>query len=453
MKTLFIFRRDFRLVDNTALNECCKLDGTIYPIFIFTPEQIKDNKYKSDNAIQFMIDSLKYLDKKINITFFFGNYLDVLQSIIKKYEINNIFTNTDYTKYSIEREDNIKKFCNKNNINFQYFHDICLIEPGTVLTSTGTPFKKFTPFYKKYLSLDIPDINKYKVDKTKFDKLKTSYKTDLNKISDYYQKNDTINIIGGRKKAKKIIKNIQLFKNYQNTRNIINLETTNLSGYLKFGCISIREVYHRFKKEFGKNNDIIKQLIWRDFYYHLGYNYSDRFGKSLKDNYDNIKWIKNNDYLKAWQEGKTGYPIVDACMTQLNTTGYMHNRGRLITASFLVKNLNIDWKEGEKYFANKLLDYDVLVNNGNWQWVSGSGADSMPYFRIFNPWLQSKKFDKDAEYIKLWLPNLEDIESGHLHQWDKYYDSYSLDEIEYYEPIINYKESRDNTLELYKKYL
>ena len=205
------------------------------------------------------------------------------------------------------------------------------------------------------------------------------------------------------------------------------------------------------KKELGKKDPLIRQLIWRDFYYHLGNGFIDRFGKSLKPQYDSIKWNVNSGQLQKWKDGNTGYPIVDACMKQINTTGYMHNRGRLIVASFLVKNLQINWEAGEKYFAQTLLDYDVLVNNGNWQWVSGSGADSMPYFRIFNPWTQSEKFDKECEYIKYWLPNLKDVENKHLHQWEKFYTEYDLKEIDYVKPMIDYKESREKTLKMYKK--
>ena len=198
---------------------------------------------------------------------------------------------------------------------------------------------------------------------------------------------------------------------------------------------------------------LIRQLIWRDFYYHLGYGFIDRFGKSLKPNYDNIKWNNNPTLFKKWCDGETGFPIVDACMKEINTSGYMHNRGRLIVSSFLIKNLQISWEKGEKYFAQNLVDYDVLVNNGNWQWASGSGADSQPYFRIFSPISQSTKHDKDCKYIKKWLPNLKNIENKHLHDWEKYNHLHNLKKINYVKPIINYSKSRDITMSMYKKAL
>jgi deoxyribodipyrimidine photo-lyase len=284
-----------------------------------------------------------------------------------------------------------------------------------------------------------------------YKKFKTKYA--IKNIDTFYEYNDNIHVNGGRKEALKILKNIREFKNYENTRNTLSLETTNLSAYLKFGCLSIREVYYKLLKTFNKNHPLIRQLIWRDFYYHLGYGFIDRFGDSLKPQYDKIKWENNRTQFNSWKEGRTGYPVIDACMTQLNETGYMHNRGRLLTSSFLIKNLGIDWRWGEKYFAQSLVDYDVLVNNGNWQWGSGSGADSQPYFRTFNPWLQSERYDKDCEYIKYWLPNLESVDNKHLHNWEKFHNNYNLKDIEYVKPMIDYKKNKDNVMNIYRKAL
>jgi deoxyribodipyrimidine photo-lyase len=443
--SIFIFRRDFRIKDNTALNEAIKNNDIIYPIFIFTPEQIKYNKYKSDNSVQFMIESLLELKRLINLTFCYGDIEDVLNDIIKNNKINSIYTNTDYTPYSVKREKRIELLCKKNNIKFNYYHDITLFEPNTILNSSNNIYQKYTPFYRA-CNRKVRKPITVNLHKTKY--VKTKYAIDK-QIYKFYKHNDIIHIHGGRTNALKIVKNIRKHNNYNKTRNTLNIMTTNLSAYIKFGCISIREAYYYLIK----NKTLIRQLIWREFYYHLGYGFIDRFGHSLKPKYDRIKWLNNSSLFNKWKNGETGFPIVDACMTQLNKTGYMHNRGRLIVASFLIKNLMIDWKYGEKYFAQKLVDYDVLVNQGNWQWVSGSGADSQPYFRVFNPSLQSEHYDKNAEYIKKWLPQLNNIEPKHLHNWENYYNEYNLKDIKYFKPIINYNESKTKALSIYKKYL
>lgn len=438
--SIFIFRRDFRIKDNTAWNKMVKENVSIYPIFIFTPEQIDNNSYKSNNAVQFMIESLLELKKTINLTLCYGDIEDVLKDIINKNTITSIYTNTDYTPYSIKREKLLTKICKLYNIKFNYYHDITLFEPKTILNKTGSVYQKFTPFYIECMKQknNIRSIYSVNIITTKHVSISTKYKADK-KLDTFYTYNDKINIHGGRINALKTLSSVP--NHYEKTRNFLHINTTNLSAYLKFGCISIREAYHKLNK-YGM---LIRQLIWREFYYHIGHGYIERFGKSLKGGkYDMIKWENNMTLFKKWKKGLTGFPIVDACMTQLNTTGYMHNRGRLIVASFLVKNLRIDWKYGEKYFATKLIDYDVYVNQGNWQWVAGTGADSMPYFRIFNPSLQSAKYDKEAIYIKKWLPQLKDIIPKHLHDWEKYHTNI------YIKPIINYNDSKKKTLAMYR---
>jgi deoxyribodipyrimidine photo-lyase len=447
--SIFIFRRDFRIKDNTAWNNMLKnSNNNIYPIFIFTPEQIKNNKYKSNNSVQFMIESLLELSNEIKITFCYGDIENVLIDIIKNNKINSIYTNTDYTPYSVKREKLIENIAKKYDLKFIYSHDITLYTPGSIKNSSGLFYQKFTPFYRSCVKekVNIPEFKH--INKSNIKYANTKYEIDEHKMKSFYINNDLIHVHGGRINALHILKHISDFNKYNKTRNILNIETTNLSAYLKFGCISIREAYHKFLHL--RNKTLIRQLIWREFYYHLGYGFIHRFGKSLKPNYDNIKWINNNSHYKKWCEGKTGYPIIDACMTQLNKTGYMHNRGRLLVSSFLIKNLMIDWRYGEKYFAQKLVDYDVLVNQGNWQWTSGSGADSQPYFRVFSPILQSKKYDKDCLYIKKWLPQLKEVDCKHLHDWEKYHTNY---ENIYYKPLINYSESKNKALTLYRKYL
>ena len=298
---------------------------------------------------------------------------------------------------------------------------------------------------------------KIKVDipiRANLSKLKVKYVTISHSVtlddikSKYFTSNKNTLIMGGRTNAIKQLKDTKnTQKSYDQMRNILNHNTSLLSAYIKFGCISIREVYHFFKETFGLSSEIMRQLIWRDFYAHVLFAYPTVLDK----NSNKIQWMKNKSYFDKWCSGNTGYPIVDACMRQLNTTGWMHNRGRLITSCFLVKTLLLDWREGEKYYANKLIDYDVASNNGNWQWISGTGVDTMPYFRTFNPWTQSKNYDTNAEYIKKWIPELNDVEPKDIHTWNLTYNKYKT--IQYPKPIVDFSEQRIKSLELYRKYL
>ncbi len=457
--SIFIFRRDFRIKDNTALNNSLNYalnnSTKIYPIFIFNPEQIdsKVNSYKSNNSVQFMIESLLELSKDIKITFCYGHIENVLNDIIKHNKIDSIYANTDYTPYSVKREKLIEKICKKHDIKHNYYHDITLFEPNTIKTSSNSIYQKFTPFYRYALHEKVREPTSKILHSNIISTPHTKYSISKDKLKKFYKENKDIHVHGGRNNALKILHNMNHFNKYEKMRNVMHINTTNLSAYLKFGCVSIREAFHTMVSKFGKKHPLVRQLIWREFYYHLGYGFIDRFGKSLKPRYDRIKWVNSSSLFKKWKEGKTGFPIVDACMNQINKTGFMHNRGRLIASSFLIKNLMIDWRYGEKYFARNLVDYDVLVNQGNWQWSSGSGADSQPFFRVFNPSRQSERYDSDAIYIKKWLPQLKDIEPKHLHDWETYHEEYNLKEINYWKPIVSYADSKKKGISLYKKYL
>lgn len=459
--SLFIFRRDFRTSDNIGLATCVKNSTTVYPIFIFTKEQIGDeNRYKSNNCVQFMLESLKELEKSIPLTFFFlksaTDTPKLITDLHKKLKITHIYTNTDYTQYAIKRETTLINICKKLSIEFKTHHDICLLPPGTVLNGGGEYYQKFTPFATMHFKNHKKIIRApSKLSMKSFKNITSSsgiygYTTLDTILKKYYVENDNILVRGGRTTALKQLSAIKNFKTYEKIRNDLSQHTTNMSAFIKFGCISIREVFDEICKKLGSKHTLVKQLIWRDFYYHLGYGFGDRFGKSLKPKYDNIKWKWNRRDFDKWCAGETGYPIVDAGIRELLTTGFMHNRCRMIVASFLIKNLGIDWRHGERFFATHLVDYDVLVNNGNWQWVSGSGADSQPYFRVFNPWMQSSKYDSDASYIKKWIPTLRDIPPKHLHEWNKYHTEYDLKKINYFKPMINYTETKTEVLKMYK---
>jgi deoxyribodipyrimidine photo-lyase len=460
-KSVFIFRRDYRLNDNTGLIQCFQESSKVLPIFIFTPEQIEKNDYFSSNGFQFLLESLQEVDNELKekykskIHYFYGENTKVLSKLLKEYHYNSIYFNMDYTPYALERDKEIEEFCTSNNIECHQIEDYLLNKIGTYLKSDQTAFQKYTPFKNNAKKIPVMKPNPFSYDSTKtktiFDKIKTSFDFDINQLSKYYQINPNLLIHGGRENALFILKNIKNFLHYPEERNDLPKPTTHLSAYIKFGCVSIREVYHTILKEFGINHGLIDQLYWREFYYYLAY-YFPRVlhGKSLKEKYDEIKWGNDKKVFKAWTEGKTGFPAVDAGMRELNETGFMHNRARLITSGILIKILNCDWRWGEKYFAQQLIDYDPTVNNGNWQWSSGSGADSQPYFRIMSPWKQAIDNDPECNYIKKWIPELRDVPNKDILNWDKVYSKY-IGKNTYLKPIVDYEKMRKEISKIYKK--
>ena len=490
MYSLFIFRRDLRLIDNTGLLYALKNYKNVIPIFIYTPEQIGDkNKYRSENAILFMNECLEELlqeCKKYNsyLYRFYGTNIDVLKKIIKNIEIENIVTNMDYTPYAIKRDKEISKLCKDNNINFHHIEDYLLAPIGTFCKANSgdvkEPYRVFTPF-KNYLYSNDKYINEPNKKKSLFKNLVESkgkyhkilmdmvIKKSIGNYIDYTDKDKdkdkdkdtsvaTKTIIkGGRKNAlKKIsVSNINKHKNYNIDRQFMKNDTTQLSAYIKFGCISVREVFYRFKEVLGYKNDLLSQLVWREFYFYIGYYFPHVLkGHNYNRNMDHInkKWVKSKLELNAWRDGHTGYPIVDAGMRELNATGYMHNRSRLITANFLNRILGQDWRRGEEYFAKTLRDYDPLVNNGNWQWISSTGVDTKPSSqRVFNPWSQSERYDPDCVYIKKWIPELKNVENNHIHNWELHFDKEEYKNINYTSPIVDYKKARERSLKMYKK--
>jgi deoxyribodipyrimidine photo-lyase len=399
---IFIFRRDFRIHDNLALNSLIKDCGNkgIYPIFIFNPAQIypNNNPYFSNNCVQFMIESLDDLDKNIHVNYYEGVDIEILTKLSNKYKVKSIAYNKDYSPFAIKRDSIIDEWANNNGIRIITEEDYTLYNMGTIQNNQNKPYQVFTPFYKKSLSIKVNDVHKLAV--KSIDVIKHIKKFDKHK---YYTANDELAVRGGRDKALIRLKNVMT--DYAKFRDYPGLDkTTKLSAYIKFGCVSIREVYHNYNDA----KELQRELIWREFYANILFYFPYVLGNSFKEKYDTIKWTNNKEWFKKWCEGKTGYEMVDAGMNQLNKTGWMHNRLRMITAMFLTKDLLIDWRWGEKYFASKLVDYDPASNNGGWQWSASTGTDSQPYFRIFNPELQLKRYDKDYEYIRRWIPNYED---------------------------------------------
>ncbi len=451
-KSLFLFHRDLRLQDNAGLLQALDQSNGVIPLFIFDPKQL-DQPYASTNAIQFMIESLKDLDealrrKESKLFVAHGDTLTQLKKILKSNAVDAVFSNKDYTPFAKQRDTNIAALCKSLDIDFNTYNDALLNPPGSVLKQDGEPYTVYTPFMKKsrQMSVDKPRRNTY----TSYAKRAKETQSLSSVIKDILkQKNNTIAEHGGRQQALKILRTLHEFKMYKQDRDIpAKAGTTMLSAHNKFGTVSIREVYWAVRQSLGSQHQLINELYWRDFFTHIGYHFPHVFSGSFHKKYDTLSWSRSEKRFDAWCTGQTGFPIVDAGMRELNKTGYMHNRVRMIVASFLTKDLHIDWRKGERYFAKQLVDYDPCVNNGNWQWAASTGCDAQPYFRIFNPWLQQKKFDTDCEYIKQWIPELQSVPNSTIHQWEKKHSEVDAD---YPAPIVNHAEERTNALSMYKK--
>lgn len=449
---LFIFRRDFRLIDNTnltkAINYCIDHNCLLLPIFIFTKTQLINNKYFSQKCFDFMIESLEELKNDLdNLYFFYGDEIIIIKKLMKVADICNIFFNIDLTKYAQERDKKIYDIL-ENNVKLnekEISRDYTLLPIHTVVNKAGDPFSKFTPFYeecKRVLKKQIKE-KQIKEKQTKLSKKLKFYRKPINfaisldfikKKFNYMEKS---NIIGGRSHALNIIKNIKNYKNYDVTHNILSIKTTELSPHLKFGNISVRETFYAIVKSFDINHELIRQLIWREFFYNVGYSSINKKEKIRKRK---EKWMKNKNELHKLFTGQTGFPIIDASTRQLLETGHMHNRGRLLFASFLTKLMRTDWRIGELFFAVNLVDYDPIINNQNWQWIAGTGVDARQAYIVFNPWFQSKKYDKNAEFIKRWIPELIDVPASDIHKWYLTCKRYSK---KYPSPMLNYQQRKE----------
>lgn len=452
-EVIFIFRRDLRLQDNTALYAALKESDIVYPIFIFDPAQVSNvNQYKSNNLVQYMVETLIELKKSLNgkLVFLHGNPIKVVEKLIKaKSNVGGVYFNCDYTPYAIKRDSEIKKICEKYNIVFKPYHDSMLNPPGIVMNGQGKPYRVFTAYYNVAHKNVVADPVGMRIVSKKVKAIGGSGIGDMieKKPARFYgnKVNKTISIHGGRKVVDKMLKRVgAIAQVYSKTRDDPYMETSRLSAPLRFGVLSIRELYHIVKRY----SEFVKQLYWRDYYYTICFFFPEVIGEAFNPKFDDIKWKANKNHLAAWKEGRTGFPIVDAGMRQLNQTGYLHNRVRMIVASFLIKDLHIDWREGEQYFAQVLTDYDIAINNGNWQWVAGTGASNMPFFRIFNPWEQARKHDPDALYIKQWIPELRSLPAAFIHSWYTKYEKYK--DINYPPPIVNHDEQKRISLKIYE---
>ncbi len=434
--SIFWFRRDLRLDDNAGLYHALRSDFEVLPLFIYDTEILEQLEDKDDARLTMIyryLDKIKdeLEDKKIgsSMSVKIGKPVQILEELIKElkdnYTIKEVYTNHDYEPYAKIRDENIKEFLEAKDIKFKTFKDQVIFEKDEVLKDDGTPYVVYTPYSRKWKAALKPYYLKPYPTQNYFDnflKTKSLHFPTLKEVG--FTENENPHIPSDNFPK-------DIIKKYEETRDFPAIEgTSRMSPHLRFGTISIRKLATMAKET---NEKYFNELIWREFYMTILYHYPYVIDKAFRSKYDKIPWRNNEEEFEQWCEGKTGYPMVDAGMRQLNETGYMHNRVRMVVASFLTKHLLIDWRWGEAYFARKLLDYELSSNNGGWQWAAGSGVDAAPYFRIFNPESQLKKFDKNQKYIRTWI---------------KEYDTKN-----YPKPIVEHKAARERALEVYKSAL
>ncbi len=426
---IFWFRRDLRIDDNKGLYNALNSGLKVLPIFIFDKSILDDLEDRSDARIIYIYNQLTLLNKKLlkyhsNISILYGDPLSVFKSLHKKYNIKAVYVNEDYEPYAISRDKQIKNFLNHNGIEFNQYKDHVIFHKSDILNNNDEPYKVFSAYKKRWFQkFDISELSHFPSEEI----LHNLYK---NQNSQILQLRD----IGFYSKDVQFPKNIldpSVIMKYTRNRDYPYIDgTSKLGVHLRHGSLSIRKAL-KFGLEYS--GTWVNELIWREFYSMILYHFPAVITKSFKIKYDNIPWLNNKEDFEKWCNGQTGYPIVDAGMRQLNATGFMHNRARMITASFLTKHLLIDWRWGETYFAKKLLDYELASNNGGWQWSAGTGTDSQPYFRIFNPYNQTRTFDSKNLYIQKWLPE--------------------YDHNNYPKPIIDHTFARQRAINTYKNAL
>ena len=424
------FRRDLRLHDNAALYHALKDGLPVVPIFIFDKAILDKLEDKNDRRVEFihhaitdMQQQLQAMDSSMDV--YYGFPSDVFRKLAEKYSASKVFTNHDYEPYAQERDAAIQQQLNNEGVSFHTYKDQVIFEKDEVLKDDGKPYTVFTPYSRKWKAkLNDFYLKSYPVEEytNNFFKQAPAAIPSLNEMGF-----EAVGLPFPSAETRK-----EIIKKYKEQRDFPSTDgTSRLSVHLRFGTISIRELAREAQ---GLSEGFLNELIWRDFYHMILWHFPQvGEGKAFKKDYDFIEWRHSENDFQKWCDGQTGYPIVDAGMRELNATGFMHNRVRMIVASFLTKHLLLDWRWGETYFAKKLLDFDLAANNGGWQWAAGSGCDAAPYFRIFNPYLQTQKFDPKLEYVRKWVPEFEGFD--------------------YVKPIIQHELARKRCLEVYSKAL
>jgi deoxyribodipyrimidine photo-lyase len=424
---IFWFRRDLRIDDNAGLYRALKSGNPVLPIFIFDKEILDKLEDKDDARVTFIYNAIEDINNELkkhgsSLLVIYDKPEQAWAKLLKDYKIATVYTNHDYEPYAKKRDEEVAEFLKKQDIEFKTFKDQVIFEKDEVLKNDGTPYTVYTPYQRKwYEALKPFYLKAYPTKKY----LKKLFKTDSFKLPSLKEigfEKSTIDFPS--QKYEDVIKDYADKRDFPGTKG-----TSHIGLHLRFGTVSIRELV---STAYGYNEKTwLNELIWREFYMMILDHFPHTVDHAFRPDYDKIKWINDEEQFKAWCEGKTGFPLVDAGMRELNATGYMHNRVRMVVASFLAKDLLIDWRWGEHYFARKLLDYEMASNVGGWQWAAGSGTDAAPYFRIFNPDSQLKKFDPKFEYIKKWVPEYADFSK-------------------YPEPIVDHAFARERCLKAFK---
>lgn len=420
---VFWFRRDLRLHDNIGLYNALKSNLPVLPIFIFD-EEILEFLPKNDARVNFIYNCLAKIDQQLkeynsSLLVIKGKPFKVWEALFKDYQINAIYTNKDYEPYALERDRNIYKLAKENDVDFIRFKDQVIFEENEITKADGKPYTVYTPYKNKWLAafknIELEILN-----------------GNLNQFIKHHKEMPSLQEIGFKTSTIQVSEfNPTKIQDYGDYRDFPAMShTTYIGPHLRFGTLSIRQVI----LDLPEQSDVyLSELVWREFFMQILFHFPKVTSHNFKAKYDVIPWRNNEEEFEKWCNGQTGYPIVDAGMRELNTTGHMHNRVRMITAGFLCKHLLIDWKWGEAYFAEKLLDYDLSANNGNWQWAAGTGCDAAPYFRVFNPTTQIQRFDKQLNYIRKWVPE--------------------IDELTYPQPMVEHKFARERAINTYREAL
>jgi len=424
--SVFLFHRDLRLEDNTGLMAALRQSDAVIPCFVADPRQVEPHPYRSPNALQFMAESLLELSAALQrrggrLFCTAGDPAVVLQKLCAVLPVSAIFANRDYTPFARERDDAIAAACARAGVPFRISGDALLVEPEEMHKDDGKPYTVFTPFFRKLEGMPVRVSMPVRARQRGrfFARPIPQWETDIRSVL-RWNRNPHIAVHGGRSRGIAILRSIGDFRSYAADRDAIaDNATTHLSAHLKFGTVSVREAHQAIVRHLGETHPLLRQLAWREFFTHIAFHFPHVFGHAFRRAYDRVTWSRSRAMFTAWCEGRTGFPIVDAGMRELVATGFMHNRARMVAASFLVKDLHVDWRWGERFFAQHLVDYDPAVNNGNWQWSASTGCDAQPYFRIFNPWLQQRRFDPVCAYVRRWVPELRGSPPERIHRLER----------------------------------